>query len=112
MILYAKKRNTILRAFEFKFVNIYTPILFTKFGTKFRRKVAVAKSVEFTCGLKATEFKTFLLLVYCLYYLFIVCITCLLFIICFLVVYVTYIVLTLPPGGQPNWYFFAAYVGC
>jgi hypothetical protein len=30
--------------------------LFAKVGTKFRRQVAVAQSVEFACGLKATDF--------------------------------------------------------
>jgi hypothetical protein len=31
-------------------------ILFTKVGTNFRRQVAVAQSVQFACGLRATEF--------------------------------------------------------
>jgi urea transporter len=36
-----------------------TPFSFlfsTKVGTKFRRQVAVAQSVQFTCGLRSTEF--------------------------------------------------------
>jgi hypothetical protein len=34
-------------------------LLSTKVGTKFRRQVAVAQSVYFACGLRATEFVSF-----------------------------------------------------
>jgi hypothetical protein len=58
-----------LAAPEFRRADHATPLYPQRVGTTFRRQVAVAQPVWFACGLKATEFVLYYVVLYCIIYI-------------------------------------------